>query len=443
MASVAVSDFGRRGLIMCREFEGLQLRSSVSRITCRSVSYPFRCQCGFTALQSSTHQEKLQAALDVVQRACQLCTSVRSSMKGREGQLDKKDNTPVTVADFGVQALVSLELGRLFPGIPLVGEENASVLRGEYEEKLAAGGREKALVEAIVDVLSPVVSLDVGVLDCETVLDAIDRGAKTVSTGNPNQPSQSAYWVLDPIDGTRGFLRGGNALYVVGLALVVNGRPVLGVMGCPNVAIQYSADRSTIQMASLYYGLEDSMANATYQRGLIMAASLGGGCWVKSLNEDLPSGGVMVKSRVDKPESVSDSWFCISDNEVWSTSPLAHALASSSVGKNSKIDEMQLLPLCCGSLCKYFAIALGGASAFLLQAGRTTPLKVWDHASGVVCVSEAGGQVSDLEGTALEDLVGNGKDDFTVEGGGIFASNKALHDLLLTDIRNQTAAVGQ
>lgn len=33
---------------------------------------------------------------------------VRASMDEGEGQLDKIDNTPVTIADFGVQALVSL-----------------------------------------------------------------------------------------------------------------------------------------------------------------------------------------------------------------------------------------------------------------------------------------------------------------------------------------------
>ena len=67
-------------------------------------------------------------------------------------------------------------------------------------------------------------------------------------------------------------------------------------------------------------------------------------------------------------------------------SPLAHSLASSSVGKHLKKDDLHVLPLCCGSLCKYFAVALGGVSAFLL-AGGTIPLKVWDHASGVIiCV---------------------------------------------------------
>lgn len=420
MASVVVSGTGRRGMFLYKEFESLQLQTSCS--TNRSVSLPFRFQTRATSLQSSPHHEQLQAALEVVQRACQLCLSVRSGMKRGEGQLDKVDNTPVTVADFGVQALISLELGRLFPNIPLVGEENARQLRSEYEEKRASSDPKNSLVETIVDALSPVVSRN---LDCETVLDAIDRGAQAVN------PDQRSYWVLDPIDGTRGFLRGGNALYVVGLALVLEGKPVLGVMGCPNVAIRYSSDRSRIQMASTYFGCRD---DETYQRGLIMTATLGGGCWVKPITEDSTS----IMTEVARSDSIADSWFCISDNEVWSKTLLAQALE----GKNLE-KETQVLPLCCGSLCKYFALALGSVSAFLLQAGPSTPLKVWDHASGVICVSEAGGRVSDLEGTALESLIGNGKDIFTVEGGGVFASNKALHDLLLRDIRNQAAGVGQ
>ncbi len=40
--------------------------------------------------------------------------------------------------------------------------------------------------------------------------------------------------VLDPIDGTKGFVRGGQ--YAVGLAYVIAGVPVLAVVGCPNLA---------------------------------------------------------------------------------------------------------------------------------------------------------------------------------------------------------------
>jgi len=40
-------------------------------------------------------------------------------------------------------------------------------------------------------------------------------------------------WTLDPIDGTKGFLRGGQ--YAVCLALIIDARVELGVIGCPNL----------------------------------------------------------------------------------------------------------------------------------------------------------------------------------------------------------------
>lgn len=39
-------------------------------------------------------------------------------------------------------------------------------------------------------------------------------------------------WVLDPIDGTKGFMTGQS--YVIGLALLVDGEPIVGAMGNPN-----------------------------------------------------------------------------------------------------------------------------------------------------------------------------------------------------------------
>jgi 3'(2'), 5'-bisphosphate nucleotidase len=40
-------------------------------------------------------------------------------------------------------------------------------------------------------------------------------------------------WTLDPIDGTKGFLRGGQ--YAVCLALIIDARVELGIIGCPNL----------------------------------------------------------------------------------------------------------------------------------------------------------------------------------------------------------------
>lgn len=45
-------------------------------------------------------------------------------------------------------------------------------------------------------------------------------------------------WTLDPIDGTKGFLRGEQ--YAVCLSLIVDAKPVLGVIGCPNLPVDPS-----------------------------------------------------------------------------------------------------------------------------------------------------------------------------------------------------------
>lgn len=43
----------------------------------------------------------------------------------------------------------------------------------------------------------------------------------------------SGMWTLDPIDGTKGFLRGEQ--YAVCLAFIVDSVVQIGVMGCPNL----------------------------------------------------------------------------------------------------------------------------------------------------------------------------------------------------------------
>ena len=57
------------------------------------------------------------------------------------------------------------------------------------------------------------------------MIEALDRG--------DHAGEDQRYWVLDPIDGTKGFLRGDQ--YAVALALVDGGKVVVGVLGCPNL----------------------------------------------------------------------------------------------------------------------------------------------------------------------------------------------------------------
>ncbi|KAH8512289.1 hypothetical protein H0E87_009500, partial [Populus deltoides] len=150
--------------------------------------------------QNAKYHRELEAAVDVVERACRICVDVKKSLYSSEGRIvEKNDNTPVTVADFGVQALVSLELSKVFPSIPLVAEEDSDFVRSNN------------LVDSVVSVVTDKASSNDKPLTNADVLEAIDRGGKNAIVYGTRP---ATYWVLDPIDGTKGFLKGSEALYV-------------------------------------------------------------------------------------------------------------------------------------------------------------------------------------------------------------------------------------
>ncbi|XP_022772471.1 putative PAP-specific phosphatase, mitochondrial [Durio zibethinus] len=170
----------------------------------------FRSSLPFPNEKAKYHKE-LEAAAEVVVRACRLCVDVQRSLFSDEGRIiEKNDQTPVTVADFGVRLLFCvssilsvIELSKLFPSIPLVAEEDSGFLCSNN------------LVDPVVNAISDKTSFDEESLSHADVLEAIDRGGEN-DFGFGTKPA--TYWILDPIDGTRGFVKGSQALYVVWLA---------------------------------------------------------------------------------------------------------------------------------------------------------------------------------------------------------------------------------
>lgn len=138
--------------------------------------------------------------------------------------------------------------------------------------------------------------------------EAIDRGGKDAFSFGP---MPATYWILDPIDGTRGFVRGGDALYVVGLALVVEGEIVLGVMGCPNWQ-EDNPSKSTKE------ALES--ANTLSESGIIMVSHIGCGTWTKQL----------------------------SDGQTWDSLPLSTSFDATTDAESINDKLVLLLPTCCG-----------------------------------------------------------------------------------------------
>ena len=152
----------------------------------------------------------LQTAIDAVIKAMQLCEQVQAEMVSTDA-IQKTDRSPVTVADFGSQALICKAIGETFPDDVIVAEESAQALK-----------ENAPLLERVTNYVNRF-SKDAP-SSAETVCEWIDRGGGEVG---PN------FWTLDPIDGTKGFLRSDQ--YAIALAYIVDGVVQLGVLGCPNL----------------------------------------------------------------------------------------------------------------------------------------------------------------------------------------------------------------
>lgn len=169
---------------------------------------------------------KLQLELDVsaaiVERASYMTRSLQKLLASKK-QLDKVDFSPVTIADFAAQALIIDHLSKAFPADLFIAEEDSTFLQNAPE-----------VSNYILDVLSLVTNR---MWTKEELFDVLDKGRyngtihkkTTVSSSEESQ----RIWVLDPIDGTKGFLRGEH--FCIGLGLLVDGIPQLSVLGCPNL----------------------------------------------------------------------------------------------------------------------------------------------------------------------------------------------------------------
>lgn len=180
------------------------------------------------------YEKELKVAIAAVLKACRVARSVQQRLIS-EDSVSKSDKSPVTVADYTAQALISKLIFAHFPDYALIGEEDSGDLKSEAQrplrEKIVSLANEalaqKAQVESDEEPWSVVGS---EAQSEESWLAAIDKGdATSTATGK--------VWALDPIDGTKGFLRKGQ--YAVCLALLQDGVPVLGVMGCPNLPVNF------------------------------------------------------------------------------------------------------------------------------------------------------------------------------------------------------------
>ena len=316
------------------------------------------------------------AAVAAVRAACRVCDDVQKRLVSSDA-LEKSDRSPVTVADFASQAVISAHLERCCPEIPLVAEEDSADLRSGHRGEIL-----RSVVRAAGDGLGRPVPE-------EEILGLIDRGGADPNPGD-------LFWTLDPIDGTKGFLRGQQ--YAVALALVQGGQVLLGILGCPRVEIGDTT-------------------------GVLLVASRGEGTEIVPLEE----GGEPLEVAPTSLSRPSEARLCESVEKAHSSHDTA-AVVARTLGITTPSLRVD-------SQVKYAMVAMGEASIYLrLPTREDYREKIWDHAAGSVVVTEAGGKVTDMDGKPLELTHGR----LLAANRGIVATNGRIHDAVLQAVAEAT-----
>ncbi|KAL5986912.1 hypothetical protein ACLOJK_015247 [Asimina triloba] len=335
--------------------------------------------------------QELDIAVRVVHMACSIGQKVQERLVERSNEQvkSKDDDSPVTVADWSVQATVSWVLSECFgsSNISIVAEEDVQTL-----SKVEALGLLESVVSTVNECLaeSPKFGLT-GPKKALGVPDVLDAIGRCNSSGGP----KGRYWVLDPVDGTLGFVRGDQ--YAIALAMIEDGEVVLGVLGCPN----YPMKKEWLSYHHRYYRFMSKLSPSTtdsWQKGCVMYAQKGTGeAWMQPLVHDgmnlvWPNSARAIQvSSIDDPALAT---FCEPVEKANSSHSFTAGLAHS-VGLRNQ-------PLRVYSMVKYAAIARGDAEIFMKFARAGYKEKIWDHAAGVCIIQEAGGVVTDAGGRPLD-----------------------------------------
>ncbi|QDS72269.1 hypothetical protein FKW77_006353 [Venturia effusa] len=352
---------------------------------------------------AASYSHELRIALLAVQRASILTRAVYNSTA--KGTVNKTDHSPVTIGDFGAQALIISALKHNFPSDEIVAEEEASSLRED---------------EALKDqVWSYVKSTKLHHLEGENALGGpladVDKMVDMVDQGKSAGGSKGRIWALDPIDGTKGFLRGGQ--YAVCLALMVDGQVKVGVLGCPNLPVD---DNARID-ASIGHDQKGGDGN-----GVLISAVEGHGATSRALSTKAlePEHPIMMRPIDD----ISKASFCESVEAGHSNQGEQGEIARR-LGIASESVRMD-------SQAKYASIARGAGDVYLrLPTSKTYQEKIWDHAAGDLIVREAGGQVTDSVGNRLDFTHGR----TLASNKGVVAAPKAVHARVLEVVKEVLA----
>ena len=311
-------------------------------------------------------KKEIEVTLGLIQRAALATETIRQ--RGIEA-VDKEDGSPLTQADIVSQAIILQGLRERFPEDRIVAEEEVQL------------GEAEVLREAACQVLQ-----EMGFTESEEkLLEWVNY------RGNPRG---SRLWMIDPIDGTKGFKKG--LCYAIAIGLYYDGRPRFGCMGAPL--------------------FPDDEKGATSTR--IACAAAGVGAYGYDSKQDR-----LRRIHVSDVDKISR--LRLIGSRAHDRGDLCRKFTEKAgVGQFSRMDGQ----------AKYLMLATGQADVHLRAVDPVFGIGYpWDHCAGQVILEEAGGVATGFDGRPLnyDQLPGSPIKDLD----GLVASNALCHETILELVR--------
>jgi len=223
------------------------------------------------------------------------------------------------------------------------------------------------------------------------------------------------FWTLDPIDGTKGFLRGGQ--YVIALALIADGTVEIGIVGCPRLSITRApASQADVSAHAVLAAVEEGADG-----GIAIAVRNRGAWWMPLDSRRLTRLSVSSESNPAQTRTLHSRESRHSDVEELHR--ILRALRSSAP------------PVLMDGQTKQVLLAAGAAELLMrIPIDPDYREAIWDQAAGALLVEEAGGRVTDLDGLPLDFTTGR----HLLRNTGLIASNGLLHDAVLGVVRDRS-----
>ncbi|MCY4071770.1 MAG: 3'(2'),5'-bisphosphate nucleotidase [Chloroflexi bacterium] len=311
----------------------------------------------------------MQTIREAIRDAVKLCRRVQEHYLIANTKSAGDHKEPVTIADYGSQAIICRALMTHFPDDGVISEES-----GEQFLQLLSAEQRSQVLALLEDVLGCALS--------ETdLVNWLEHGKGKATERN---------WVIDPIDGTKGFI----ALrhYAIACGTLVDGQVADGIVAAPGYADGQGA---------LFY----TENGATWQAPI----AAGDGERVR------------VSARRDAEAFIAVQSF---EREHASKSRMGRARQLAGLG------DVQILEL--DSMEKYALVACGDADLYmrLPREGSAYRHKIWDHVAGAALVQGAGGMVTDLDGGPLDFSQGE-----SLPNAGMIISNGQHHERVVAAVQ--------